>query len=379
MSCVLPRKEAMVIIEKYKVDMSASHQKTDILHVEERLNAWTDGGQQQEAAREKILDGQPANTADFKTFDFESELAKVSLEAHRERLESSHKANVKSKEKKEDEPLSKDTKLEVMRLLVEEFSGEKLTIYNAKTRVEDDAVENNAEGEGDVESPEMERAGFGIEYDYKEVHVESETTQFKASGKVTAADGRKLSFNIDMEMHREQLDVKSFSLRAGDAKLVDPLVVNLGTGPAGLTDETIDFDLNQDGQAEQISFVRSGSGFLVLDKNQDGRVNDGGELFGPSSGDGFKELAAYDDDRNGWIDETDNVYDQLRIWSQAGGNHTLSSLKESNVGAIYLGNVSTPFDVKSQDNTLLGQVQSSGVYLRESGEAGTIQQLDLVT
>ena len=382
MSRVLPRKEAMVIIDKYKVDLSSFHQKTELLHIEERLNAWTDGGQAREVSNRQASDGEAAEGGALKSFDFESELAKVSIAAHREKLVSAQKVkHHRNGEGDEDDSLSGDTRLEVMRLLVEEFSGEKVDIYKVKADVEDEAgqVETRPTGEGGDETARAERAGFGIEYDYKETHVESETTHFNAKGKVTTADGRTLSFKVDMEMHREQVDVTSFSLRAGDAELVDPLVINLNNGPAGLSEEKIDFDLNQDGQAEQMSFVRSGSGFLALDRNGDGRVSDGGELFGPSSGDGFEELSAYDDDNNGWIDEADNVYDQLQIWSQVGDNYTLSSLKDNNIGAIYLGKVATPFDVKTQDDALAGQVRSTGVYLRESGEVGTMQQLDLVT
>ena len=48
------------------------------------------------------------------------------------------------------------------------------------------------------------------------------------------------------------------------------------------------FDLNADGQAEQINFVAPGSGFLVFDRNQDGKVNNGSELFGPTTDNGFQ-------------------------------------------------------------------------------------------
>ena len=52
----------------------------------------------------------------------------------------------------------------------------------------------------------------------------------------------------------------------------------------------------------------SGSGFLALDKNGNGKIDDGSELFGTKSGDGFADLAEYDSDGNGWIDEKGRVY-----------------------------------------------------------------------
>ncbi len=55
----------------------------------------------------------------------------------------------------------------------------------------------------------------------------------------------------------------------------------------------------------------------------------------------------------------------------------LSSLKEKNVGAIYLSNISTQFDIKNSDNQEQGQVESTGVYVDENGGVKTIQNLNL--
>ena len=145
-----------------------------------------------------------------------------------------------------------------------------------------------------------------------------------------------------------------------------------------MTGQRFAFDLNADGQTEQINFVAPGSGFLVFDRNQDGKVNNGSELFGPTTNNGFQELAALDDDRNGWIDESDAAFDRLQVWTRDGaGTDRLQSLGEAGVGAIGLGNIATPFDIKNNANQLLGQIRSSGIVLQESGAAGTIQQIDL--
>ena len=37
------------------------------------------------------------------------------------------------------------------------------------------------------------------------------------------------------------------------------------------------------------------------------------KLFGTSSGDGFKDLAEYDEDGNGWIDENDSIFNRLKV------------------------------------------------------------------
>ena len=182
-------------------------------------------------------------------------------------------------------------------------------------------------------------------------------------------------------MNREFFHEERTDILAGAAarKVQDPIVVNFDGSAASLSDHPFAFDLNNDGRDESISMPGSGSGFLAFDRNGDGRINSGAELFGPGSGDGFGELAAYDTDHTGWIDEGDAIYGDLRLWSKdAAGNDTLASLKEKGVAALSLTRVATPFDLRDPQNNLLGQVQSTGVYLTERGSAGTVQQLNLL-
>ena len=95
-----------------------------------------------------------------------------------------------------------------------------------------------------------------------------------------------------------------------------------------------DFDLDSDGTREKLPLV-SGSGF-AFDRNANGRIDDGRELFGPASGDGFSELARLDDDANGWIDEADAAWSQLRVWRpDAAGKGSVRSLSEVGVGALH--------------------------------------------
>ncbi len=224
-----------------------------------------------------------------------------------------------------------------------------------------------------------QRQGWGIAYDYHEETREVEQATFKTQGVVKTADGREIAFETELQMSRESVTVKDFHLRAGDA-LIDPLVINFAGNAAELTDEKIDFDLDADGERESVSFVKAGSGFLVLDRNGDGIATDGSELFGPTSGDGFAELAAHDQDGNGWIDEADAVYNDLRVWTKdASGGDLYSTLTEKNVGAIYLRNVSTNFTLQDSTGDTAGKVRTTGMYLTEDGRANTIQQVDLKT
>lgn len=209
-------------------------------------------------------------------------------------------------------------------------------------------------------------------------YAEMEHTAYQSQGCVKTQDGRKISFNVEVEMSRAFCE-KYDSLTMEDYVCVDPLVLNLEDNVGQISDQKFLFDLNADGTEEEISFTGKGSGFLALDKNKDGIINDGSELFGTTSGNGFKDLAAYDEDGNGWIDENDAIFNDLSIWTlDDKGEKVLISLKDADVGAIYLGSASTEFSLKNEENhNTNGVIRSTGVFLKESGGAGTIQHIDL--
>lgn len=222
-------------------------------------------------------------------------------------------------------------------------------------------------------------SGFGGEYTRQESYTETEQTSFEAAGVVRTEDGKEISFSLSLSMSRSYHEESNVSISFGTARQTkDPLVLNFNGSAAQLTSQRFKFDLNSDGKTEDINFVSGGSGFLALDKNSDGKINNGSELFGATSGNGFAELSALDSDQNGWIDENDATYAQLRIWTKdASGNDQLATLKQANVGALSLASVATPFDLKDSRNALQGQIRSSGIFLHENGNAGIIQQVDL--
>lgn len=77
------------------------------------------------------------------------------------------------------------------------------------------------------------------------------------------------------------------------------------------------------------------------------KIDDGRELFGPQTGNGFEELAGYDSDNNGWIDENDPIYNNLQIWQHDEyGNSTLIAVGKAGVGAIYLGSTQTTINTR---------------------------------
>ena len=209
-------------------------------------------------------------------------------------------------------------------------------------------------------------------------YSETEETGFHASGRACTEDGRTIDFNINILMSRSYMEYMNVSIPTMADALCDPLVVNIGSDTADVRDQTFKFDLDADGKEDEISMLGKGSGFLALDKNGDGKINDGSELFGTNSGDGFGDLREYDSDGNGWIDENDDVFSKLKVWCKdENGKDILMELKEADIGAIYLGEQRTEFSLGGVDGYRDGVIRSTGVFLRESTGAGTIQHVDL--
>lgn len=220
----------------------------------------------------------------------------------------------------------------------------------------------------------LQSAGM-ITYRVEQQYAEQESTYFSTNGIVRTADGREINIRVDVGMSRSFQAAFSKEMTVDTC---DPLVLNFDGNAAELTDQKFYFDLDCDGKKELISGLGSGSGYLALDKNGDGVIGDGRELFGPGSGNGFEELAAYDEDGNGWIDENDVIFNSLKIWCKdENGNDRLYSLAEKGVGAICLQNVSTDFSLKNAKNETNGIIRNTGIFLYENGAAGTIQHVDM--
>ena len=217
-----------------------------------------------------------------------------------------------------------------------------------------------------------------LNYSQETIEIEAEDTQFSTAGTVRTADGREINFNVNVGMSRRFQQTFRDDLELASFTMCDPLVINLDTDVAELSDQTFYFDIDGDGEQDEISQLGAGSGYLALDKNGDGVINDGSELFGTASGNGFADLAKYDGDGNGWIDENDAIWQKLKIWTKdENGNDVLYRLAEKGVGAICLQNTSTDFTVMGQEGKTKGAIRNSGVFLYENGNVGTVQHVDI--
>lgn len=266
-----------------------------------------------------------------------------------------------------------DPRLSLLIAVIEKLTGHKIKLVNlADTQSADSTPQSAQKSPQTANTPGTE---WSIHFSFTSVHEEAQQTSYQAKGSVTTADGRTISFNAGLMMQRYERTESSFSFDATNAaKKTDPLVLNLSTDQVRLTGSSVAFDLNSDGSKEKLATLASGSAYLVLDRNHNGKIDNGSELFGPASGDGFSDLSQLDSDQNGWIDENDAAYAQLAVWNP-GGN--MESIADAGVGAVALQNRATPYTIKEAGKEL-GSVRATGIFLTESGEARTIQQVDMV-
>jgi hypothetical protein len=149
----------------------------------------------------------------------------------------------------------------------------------------------------------------------------------------------------------------------------DPLILDLagnGIATTGLADGH-DFDLDADGRADRTAWVKGDDALLALDRNGNGRIDDGTELFGTQSGDGFRDLRQLDDNGDGAIDVQDSAFKSLVLLHADGSQ---ASLAADGVRRIRLDLI-VPVQLR-----LYGGMQAAqGQFERADGSAGRVAEV----
>ncbi len=159
----------------------------------------------------------------------------------------------------------------------------------------------------------------------------------------------------------------------GAIQQVDPLVFDLDGNGVNLSsvENGVYFDMDADGARDKTAWVSGGDALLALDRNGNGRIDDGSELFGEQNGarDGFAELARFDQDGSGSIDAKDNIFNSLILLHADGG---MSRLRDEGITGIKLDiaiGLKAPAEQQRLDG---GVIASQSEFTRTDGSRGTV-------
>ena len=173
------------------------------------------------------------------------------------------------------------------------------------------------------------------------------------------------------------------SATAAPSVRVDPLIFDLdgdGIKTTSLDQSRTYFDLDSNGFAERTAWVDASDGLLVLDRNNDGQITSGQELFGDQTllangvraASGFEALKEFDSNRDGRIDAKDEVYSKLKIWRDLNGDgisqaEELKGLSDYNIASISLSSTS------SNTSDVMNNIQRRvGSFIKTDGSGGVI-------
>jgi hypothetical protein len=301
-----------------------------------------------------------------------SEFVKTRIETPIERSIQVHeKSQANSIEEQNSTLEMKDNaKVMILKLLVQKLAGKDIEWFD-----KDEFTAANSAAKTTPTTQNDDTQQGPIQVIVEELHHEHQANSLKMAGKITTAAGRDISFefklNFEQSFTEYQRSIETINMK-------DPLIISFTNKPVKLGESTHQFDIDADGNKDTLTQLEKGYGYLAFDRNNNGKIDDGQELFGALSGNGFSELTQYDKDGNGFIDENDVIFDSLKIWVKNSSEDRLVSLDDLNIGAIATQSVNSPLNIRNENSELKGAIRQSGFYLKNDGEAGLIQQIDFV-
>lgn len=221
----------------------------------------------------------------------------------------------------------------------------------------------------------------GFVFDTYEEYYQKQTVDFSAQVKINTPNS-SFSLDLNVSFSKELYETHATRLTFGEIDLIDPLVINYSedVNPfENISSLNFEFDLDSDGARDIIPLLKQGAGYLAYDANENGIIDNGNELFGTKSGNGFIDLAVHDNDKNGWIDENDAIFNKLKIWQKdENEGNKLVSLLDLNVGAIYLGDIQSGYKYQNGIEKTIAVQKSNGIFVKEDGSGiGMVNSLDM--
>ena len=162
--------------------------------------------------------------------------------------------------------------------------------------------------------------------------------------------------------------------------ILAPVILDLdgdGIGMRGRKKSDARFDMDSNGSADDTGWVGKGDGFLVIDRNGDGRIGDGSELSflseNPLARNNLEGLTAFDSNADGIISSLDQRFGELKVWVDRNDNGRtdageLRKLSDHGIASIDLAGRAVNQSVKPGENILV----ASSTFTRTNGSSGTL-------
>ncbi len=232
-----------------------------------------------------------------------------------------------------------------------------------------DVSESGSEARVNTQSPEIEPAPASQEI--------PSNGQPMTLAQMIAVQERRTSMQLSLKFQQTTTAEGrvGISLEELGIKKVDPLVLDLSGEGINLTEagKGALFDITADGSLDSTAWVRGNTAMLVYDRNGNGVIDNGSELFGDQNGaaHGFAELARYDGNNDKKIDILDPVFKALKLYRDLNGDgkidrNELQSLPELGIKALHLDFLRTNADINGNSLILTGKFE------REDGSLGQL-------
>lgn len=241
-----------------------------------------------------------------------------------------------------------------------ELSGQKLSTDLADTSQTDD-LESFAMSFSATESFQLQ-----LEISSGEQNFTLDMSYSQSISVNVSQDAQGFSFSLS-QTESFQLNM-SFTSEAEKPK--DPLILDLdGSDFSFNSEQTVLFDLDANGQLDRFDSLNGSKAYLAFDKNHNGVIDNGLELFGDAGGasDGFADLAEYDDNQDGQINADDALFKNLLLLNfNPDQSQTLRTLSSESIISLSLKTRTESRDY--QDNQLI----LSADFEKADGSKGTV-------
>lgn len=155
----------------------------------------------------------------------------------------------------------------------------------------------------------------------------------------------------------------------------DPLVFDLdgdGIELLGQSGASPLFDIDGDGFAERTGWVNGNDGFLVVDANANGLVDDVTEMFGSATESGFTELTTYDTNLDGVVDAADTDFGDLKIWRDANGDGVTDTGELVSLADLDITSISLTTSTVGAGMVGTNEITATGTFSYSDGSTGTL-------